>query len=98
MRIHQDLIALRHQHPALRTGAYTTVYAEGMTYGFTRALEGERLLVMLNAGLESVTLPHAAMGLADGSVIPAFSYHGAMVEGDNLHLPPRSALVATIAS
>lgn len=98
LRIHQDLIALRHQHPALRTGAYTTVYAEGMTYGFTRALEGERLLVMLNAGLESVTLPHAAMGLADGSVIPAFSYHGAMVEGDNLHLPPRSALVATIAS
>ena len=59
LQIHTALIALRHQHPALRTGTYQVCHAEGHTYGFTRTLAGEgqeegqtaeTILVLLNVG------------------------------------------------
>jgi glycosidase len=44
------LIQLRDAHPALRTGDFRTVNADGMTYVFTRKGKGEEFLVALNAG------------------------------------------------
>ena len=44
------VIQLRDAHPALRTGDYRTVTAEGMTYAYTRKGNGEEFLVALNAG------------------------------------------------
>lgn len=47
---HRDLIALRHAHPALRTGEYRALYAEGTTYVFARTLDKEELIVAVNVG------------------------------------------------
>ncbi|MEB3357874.1 MAG: alpha-amylase family glycosyl hydrolase [Synechococcales bacterium] len=56
LHYHKDLIALRHAHAALRTGAYQTLLAEGMTYVFARSLPEETLIVAVNAGTESATV------------------------------------------
>ena len=42
------LVALRQRHPALRSGPFTTLYAEGSVYAFSREAEGERLLGVMN--------------------------------------------------
>lgn len=47
---HQTLIALRHTYPALRTGDYRVVLAEGEVYIFTRSLDQETVMVAVNAG------------------------------------------------
>lgn len=49
-RYHRDLIALRHAYPALQTGEYRVLYAEGTTYVFGRILEGQEIIVALNVG------------------------------------------------
>lgn len=46
-------IHLRLAYPVLRTGEYVPVFAEGRHLAFLRHLEGERLLVLLNAGDET---------------------------------------------
>lgn len=59
LNFHRQLIALRHAHPALRTGDYKTLYAEGDVYVLTRSLPTETIVVAVNAGIESAmaTLP-----------------------------------------
>ncbi|HEY9698209.1 MAG TPA: alpha-amylase family glycosyl hydrolase [Trichocoleus sp.] len=47
---HQQLISLRHAHPALRTGNYQILGAEDMVYAFARIGSGEVLVVAVNAG------------------------------------------------
>ncbi|MEQ8466459.1 glycoside hydrolase family 13 protein [Coleofasciculus sp. E1-EBD-02] len=47
---HRQLIALRHNRPALRTGSYKVLLAEGMTYIFARQLEADELIIAVNAG------------------------------------------------
>ncbi|MGQ4647020.1 alpha-amylase family glycosyl hydrolase [Lyngbya aestuarii] len=51
---HQQLIALRHAHPALRIGNYQVLFAEEMLYVFARQLEQEELIVAVNMGTKSV--------------------------------------------
>ncbi|NEQ97790.1 MAG: glycoside hydrolase family 13 protein [Cyanothece sp. SIO2G6] len=50
LKFYKALIQLRHDHPALRTGTYKTVCADGYLYGFTRQLETQTMLVLVNAG------------------------------------------------
>lgn len=45
---HKQLIALRHQYAALRTGTFHRIYADLDTYAFVRRLGDERLLVAVN--------------------------------------------------
>ena len=47
---HRQLIALRHQYPALRTGSYQVLYAHAETYVFARILDSQEIVVALNAG------------------------------------------------
>jgi cyclomaltodextrinase / maltogenic alpha-amylase / neopullulanase len=47
---HRQLIALRHAHPALRTGGYHVLYAEGSVYSFGRSLGEDNVIVALNVG------------------------------------------------
>ncbi|MGC3998217.1 MAG: alpha-amylase family glycosyl hydrolase [Anaeromyxobacter sp.] len=47
---HRALAALRRAHPALRRGGYRTLHASGGLLAFERAAEGERLVVLANAG------------------------------------------------
>jgi cyclomaltodextrinase / maltogenic alpha-amylase / neopullulanase len=51
------LAAIRHAHPALRTGDFRTMHADGMLYGYVRSAGGEDFLVALNAGRADAAMP-----------------------------------------
>ncbi len=50
LRHYQKLGKLRGAHPALRTGEFHTLSAEGQTFSFTRRLGDEEFVVVMNAG------------------------------------------------
>ncbi len=50
---HRQLIALRHRLPALRTGYYQVLLAQGFVYVFARQLDAEIVIVAINAGLDA---------------------------------------------
>ena len=52
----RGLTALRRAHAALRRGAYRHLHAEGSVYACGRDLEGEHLVVALNAGHQGAGL------------------------------------------
>ncbi len=52
---HRQLIVLRHTYPALRTGDYQVLHAQGQIYIFARTLEKEELIIAINAGTSSAT-------------------------------------------
>ncbi len=56
LETHRQLIALRQAHPALRTGEYEVLAAEGLVYVFYRRLGDDFVVVAVNAGEERVTL------------------------------------------
>jgi neopullulanase len=94
----KQLIALRRAHPALRRGSYHRLYAADGVYVFGRQLDGERLVIALNAapGTRSIEVPLEALGLNSGSLSDVWSgtryaiAHGALRE---LKLAPRSGVV-----
>lgn len=96
LRTHyQRCIALRHAHPALRTGSFQVVHALGSQVAFLRQLDGQSLLIAINNGMEAWGLElvvQAAQGAARGLL------HGwdAQIRGERLSgvsLPPRSGEV-----
>jgi cyclomaltodextrinase / maltogenic alpha-amylase / neopullulanase len=48
LNCHKQLIALRHQHPALRTGSYEILFADDSVYIFARRLDAEEIVVAVN--------------------------------------------------
>ncbi len=62
-------IALRHAHPALRTGNYITLYAKGPLYAFARQNEAETVVVTMNAGDKAETLTLDLRGVLSGDVL-----------------------------
>lgn len=93
---HRRLIALRHQHPALRLGGYRVLYAEGLVYGFARQHQGDTLIVVVNADTEPqrAAIPlHETMEPLSLNVL----YGAAQLErrGDTLYvsLPARQGVV-----
>jgi cyclomaltodextrinase len=52
LNYHKQLIALRHQYAALRTGLYQVLLAEGTVYVFARIFGEEELIVAVNIGME----------------------------------------------
>jgi cyclomaltodextrinase len=56
---HKEMIALRHAHPALRTGAYHRLYANDDVYIFARTHDDETLLIAINSAAtpRTVTFP-----------------------------------------
>jgi neopullulanase len=94
----QRCIALRHQHPALRRGAYRRLHAAGDVMAFGRSGQGETLIVAINAGSGAASLPLPVAGLVpDGAQVrdvwsqKAWPVAGGAVQG--LALPPRSGRV-----
>jgi cyclomaltodextrinase / maltogenic alpha-amylase / neopullulanase len=65
LEYHRQLIGLRHTYPALRIGTYRSIYAVGSVYVFVRVLDDVKILVVVNAGMESakVTLNLMDLGL-----------------------------------
>lgn len=94
---HRRLIALRHAHPALRTGEYRALHADADTVAFAREGGGEALLVALNVA-ES---PRAIEVALDGSLARAASLRAVFGGRDlrpaagraRLELPSRDGLV-----
>ncbi|MBD2486554.1 glycoside hydrolase family 13 protein [Aulosira sp. FACHB-615] len=54
LQTHRQLIEIRHAYPALRTGDYQVLYAQGTLYVFARKLGTEELIIAVNAGTGSV--------------------------------------------
>ena len=52
LKDYKQLIALRHQYAALRTGTYKTLYADHNLYIFGRILDDQELIVAVNVGTE----------------------------------------------
>jgi neopullulanase len=79
-------IHLRLSHPVLRTGGYVPVFAEGRRLAYLRHMEGERLLVLLNAGDDSwdFNIP-VENYFKDGIVFEdLLGGHGAVIEEGHL--------------
>jgi cyclomaltodextrinase / maltogenic alpha-amylase / neopullulanase len=49
-------IAMRHQHPALRTGGFKNLHARGNIYAFARTLGDEEMIVVFNIGVRTSTV------------------------------------------
>jgi len=94
---HRDLIALRQTHPALRTGTYRAIFAEGLVYVFSRVLGAEELLVAVNAGTEAVMVSLKPEDLGLRSHPDKVLYgKGAVTWTNNtlgIQIPSRSGLV-----
>ncbi|GAB4458999.1 MAG: glycoside hydrolase family 13 protein [Elainellaceae cyanobacterium] len=93
---HRELIALRHNHPALRTGDYRTLAAAGHLYVFSRTLGQDSLLIAVNASPDPAEVTLAADTLptnpVDRHLWGIGDFH--LTEGQlTLRLPGRSGLV-----
>ncbi|BAZ45835.1 alpha amylase catalytic region [Chondrocystis sp. NIES-4102] len=55
LKVHKELIAVRHQYPSLRTGTYKTLYADQYLYVFARILEQEELIIAVNNNSDPIT-------------------------------------------
>ncbi len=66
--LYTRVISLRHRHPALRTGTFTTVLTEGKVYSYLREKDGERIVVVLNNENSSreIDLPLGKLEFEDG--------------------------------
>ena len=99
LEYHRKLIAIRHAYPALRTGNYQVLFAEGTIYVFARTLGAEELIVAVNVG--------TAPGNASFEVTNLQSQPSQMLYGSGeavwsseaesshlaLNLPPRSGCI-----
>lgn len=97
---HHKLIKLRHQFPALRTGDYRILYAEGTMYAFARTLGSEELIIAVNVGTVEMkaTIDRAAANLTTRPTQFCFGTGSITQEnGDSftLELPPRSGCILT---
>ena len=97
LKLHKELITLRHNHPALRTGGYEVLHAADQTYVFARTLDAEKVIVALNTA-EMTPVSLATQELIDekASLKSVFTYGEAKCEDGKMSLPPRSGIVCTV--
>ncbi|WP_353930142.1 glycoside hydrolase family 13 protein [Okeanomitos corallinicola TIOX110] len=55
LKIHKQLISLRHKYTALRVGNYQFLHVQETVYVFARIWKNEELIIAVNVGNESVT-------------------------------------------
>jgi len=96
---HRQLIALRHTYPALRTGTYQVLFAEGTVYVFARILGTEELVIAVNIGTEPVHVNFEVTALQSQPHKMLFgSGQASWTDGDGsshleLSLAPRNGLI-----
>lgn len=100
LALHRRLIALRRAHPALRTGDYRTLHAEGSAYAFARSGDGESLVVAVNAGDTPARLALARDSLRAGDPVIREGTPRVTVEADRLviELPARAGAVIELGA
>ncbi|HEU5117169.1 MAG TPA: alpha-amylase family glycosyl hydrolase, partial [Isosphaeraceae bacterium] len=93
----QKMIALRHQHKALRRGAYESLLAQKNVHVHQCSLDEDRVIVALNAGTGTGRVDVPVPGLPEGSVLEeAWTRQVVRVERGQIHgleLAPRSGRV-----
>ncbi len=99
---YKQVIALRHAHPALRTGMYQRLCAERDTYAFARTLGGISLIVAVNVAdvPRAVEVPLAGLDTVPSSAVPLFGAPESMGISDevlSLTLPARSGVVLEVS-
>jgi glycosidase len=97
LQFFKKAIALRHAHPALRSGQYTSLFAEDNVYALARHTEGDKVVAIFNKGQvpERVTVPVGEL-FPDGAALrDEWHGHTYTVESGavNADILPRSALV-----
>ena len=68
---YRKVIGIRKEYPALRTGSFQTVLAEGKSYSFIREDGANRIVVVMNnsGGKTNVKLELGGFGFTDGSTL-----------------------------
>ena len=99
---YKELIALRHTHPALRTGDYRRLRADADTYACARTLDGDALLVAVNvAGApRALDLPLGSLPVGDAPPTIVFATgqpETVDLSGATLTLPARAGVVLDVA-
>ncbi len=93
----QKMIALRHEHQALRRGRYESLVAHGDVHVHQCSLDDDRVMVALNVGKAVRRVDIPVSDLAEGSILEeAWTRQGVRVEGGqirDLELAPRSGRV-----
>ena len=91
----QRLIQLRNQYPALRRGSFDFLHAAGDVAAYVRKLDGEAVVVVINAGKQTHQVDVPTLGhLPDGTMlVEAWTHKPIRVEEGRiagLDLAPRS--------
>ncbi|MEM9807080.1 MAG: alpha-amylase family glycosyl hydrolase, partial [Cyanobacteria bacterium P01_D01_bin.56] len=92
LKLHKELITLRHAHPALRTGTYETLVAEGDTYGFIRRGESEIIVVVVNTGEIPKTVEFSSIEI-ESELNFVWGTTDLDVSQERFSLPPKSGVI-----
>ncbi len=89
------VLALRREHAALRLGRFDALHADEHLLVLRRQHEGDAVLAAFNLGAiaRAWSLPSAPRPVGDALVLA-----GARLEGNQLALPPHSALIVPVQS
>lgn len=97
LAFHKQLIAMRHAHPVLRTGAFHRLYADDAVYSYARTGGSSPVLVAVNADSRPRRVripvePHLTEG---ATLAPLYGTASALVSGGTveLELPGRDGVV-----
>ena len=98
LEVFRALIALRHAHPALRTGDVDVAYAHHGVVAVRRRLADEELLVVVNQREDEAHARVPLAGLAPGVRAPLFGTAAVDAADGTLHvrLPGRSGVVVRL--
>ncbi|OWY68363.1 alpha-amylase [cyanobacterium TDX16] len=97
LEYHRQLIALRHAYPALRTGDYQVLHAQGLVYVFARTSGSEEIVVAVNAGTDSaqVSLHASKLRSHPSKLLFGSAEIEAVADGSQMNwtLPPRAGCI-----
>ena len=94
LTLHKQLIALRHQHPALRTGTYQTLETMADVYAFARSDDQETVIVVVNTAEQAQQITVSRLQ-EDAKVLWG---EGNIVSPQQVSLPPRAGMVIGMGS
>jgi alpha-glucosidase len=97
LALYRRLIAARRSVPALGRGTHRSIFGVAPdVLAWTRELDGERVLVLLNTGGESRTCSLDRVGVDAGEVVVATGQRAGRVELGELRLEPLEGVALSL--
>lgn len=98
----KTLVSIRNTHVALRRGDFRRLYSDNDIYAYQREYQGERLLVIINAGTSERLITFETLNIGQfGSEAEILFGKGAKIGGDGtahgLTIEPRDGLIVKLA-